>query len=315
MYQVKSPILFLIFNRPDTTQRVFDEIRKVRPKRLYIGADGARNHIPGEDILCEQSKKIIQVDWDCEVFTLYRDENLGCKFAVSEAIKWFFSNEDEGIVLEDDCLPNNFFFNFCDLLLEKYRNDNRIVHISGTKINIDREFGNASYYFSKYTNVWGWASWKRVWSQYDENLTLLQDFINGNEITNIYEDVKVTESLITLFRKTRDNIIDTWDYQYAFLNFWNNGLCVCPNFNMISNIGFNENATHTTDPNHKLSKLPFGTIIDISHPKFFVPNIEADYYLLRYIPQSTSQRIKRNILKTLSGIQNKIFLQKNVNSN
>jgi len=132
MYKIKSPVLLNIFNRPDTTRRVFEKIREGRPGKLYVAADGPRAGRPGEDALCEETRRIIHIDWDCEVHFLYRAENLGCKMGMRGTVKWFFKNEEEGIVLEDDCLPGESFFRFCDELLEKYRYDTRIAHIAGT---------------------------------------------------------------------------------------------------------------------------------------------------------------------------------------
>ena len=166
-----SPILFLIFNRPETTKKVFSAIKEVQPPRLYIAADGPRSEQPDEADHCELARTIAtKVDWDCEVKTLFRDQNLGIRIAVSQAIDWFFEQEPEGIILEDDCLPDQSFFWFCKELLEKYRNDTRIMHIGGTNFQFGKNRTNYSYYFSRYAHIWGWASWRRAWEYYDEKL-------------------------------------------------------------------------------------------------------------------------------------------------
>jgi len=153
-YNTETPILFLIFNRPSTTLHVFSQIRKMKPSRLYIAADGPRR--PEEKAVCEQVREMATaVDWDCLVFKLFRDENLGCARAISEAVSWFFDREPEGIVLEDDCLPADSFFGFCSAMLEKYRNDERIGHISGGNYQRGIVRGDGSYYFSTLTHVWG----------------------------------------------------------------------------------------------------------------------------------------------------------------
>lgn len=174
-YRARSAVLLLIFNRPETTRRVFDQIRAQQPPRLYIAADGARPNRPEEAARCAETRAIsTQVDWDCELHLLYRDQNLGCRRAVSEAITWFFEHEEAGIILEDDCLPADSFFYFCDALLEKYRHDERIHAITGTNLQMGKQWGEASYYFSRYTNIWGWASWRRVWKEYDSELSRYQ---------------------------------------------------------------------------------------------------------------------------------------------
>lgn len=294
MYKIKSPVLLMIFNRPDTTELVFEQIRKGKPDRLYIAADGARDNKQGERELCQQTRELFKIDWECEVKTLFRENNLGCKLAVSGGIKWFFENEEEGIVLEDDCLPNEDFFRFCDSLLEKYRLDSRIRHISGSKLT-SKTFGADTYYFSKLTNVWGWASWRRAWLHYDENLELLDDFINQDLLKYVYTKNTVRKYLINAFTMTRNNYINTWDYQYAFLNIWNNGLSICPNYNMICNIGFNERGTHTNEVNHKLANLPLESIGEIAHPKFFVPLIDADYSIFEMDRISLVMKVRKKL--------------------
>ena len=168
---MRSPILFLVFNRPDVTQRVFDAIRQARPPKLYIAADGPRKNKVGEVERCALVQEIVsQVDWPCEVSKLIRQENLGCKIAISSAIDWFFSKEPEGIILEDDCLPHPDFFPYCDELLERYRNNERVGMISGDNFQNGIKRGDGDYYFSQFCHIWGWASWARAWKKYDANL-------------------------------------------------------------------------------------------------------------------------------------------------
>lgn len=299
MYKIKSPVLLLIFNRPDTTQLVFEQIRKGKPDKLYIAADGPRENKEEEQILCNKTKDLLKIDWDCEVKTLYREHNLGCKMAPVGGIKWFFDNETEGIVLEDDCLPNEDFFRFCDTLLDKYRDDTRVVHISGSNLNINAKFGKDTYHFSKNTHVWGWASWRRVWANYDENLDLLDDFISQDLFKYVYPKKDIIQSIQNSLIKTKNDNADAWDYQYAFLNFWNNGLCICSNYNLISNIGFDNKGTHTQDKNHIYSKLPLESITEITHPQFFIPLLDADYNILQFVKPTLLQRVKNKIKNTI----------------
>ena len=169
-YPLTTPVLFLVFNRPDTTEKVFEAIRQAKPQKLFVAADGPRGNRLGEKEKCEQVRKIATtVDWDCEVKTLFREKNLGCKFAVSSAIDWFFKNVEEGIVLEDDCLPSQSFFWFCQELLERYRNDERVMLIGGNNRGVDF-LKNHSYFFSKYVQIWGWATWRRSWEKYDSKI-------------------------------------------------------------------------------------------------------------------------------------------------
>lgn len=256
MKNFNTPILFLIFNRLDTAQRVFDAIKLIKPRQLFIAADGHRSNINGEKEKCEAVRKYVldNINWECEVKTLFRDKNLGCKLAVSSAIDWFFENEEQGIILEDDCLPNKSFFMFCEEMLEKYKNVDEVAVISGDNFNKNK-IGDADYYFSKLPNIWGWATWKRTWKKYDLSMSLYKDFKKDNKIKNIWSKKIVQNYWIDIFDRVYANEIDTWDYQLAFTIFLNNYLCICPNKNLVSNLGFDGNFTNTVLKNKKLSNL------------------------------------------------------------
>ncbi|MDO9231860.1 MAG: acyltransferase [bacterium] len=275
-----TPILFIIFNRPDTTKRVFDEIKKAKPSKLYVAADGPRKDKEGERDLCEETRKIIeQVDWECEVKTLLRDENLGCKIGVSSAINWFFENEEMGIILEDDCLPNPSFFNFCQELLEKYKDDERIMMITGDNFQNGMQRGDESYYFSKYAFIWGWATWRRAWKHYNVNLKNLPVFKEKKQIRHIFEDKNEQKYWLNIFNLVYDGKIDTWDYQWAYAIFKNNALAIVPNVNLISNIGFGKNSTHTTGG--PLANLETFSIDIIIHPNSINQNKYSDKYIFK----------------------------------
>ena len=279
--QAKSPILFIIFNRPDTAKQVFDQIRKAKPSRLYVAADGARPGKTGEEDLCISARVVVSnIDWACEVKTLFRDANLGCKNAVSSAIDWFFDNEEEGIILEDDCLPADSFFNFCDTLLEKYRYDTRIRHITGCNLQLGKKWGNGSYYFSNMTHVWGWAGWRRVWKDYDKNLEKYESADVQEKLKNIFQDPFVIDKLKTVFDEVKAGKMDTWDYQLDFANYFNNGLTIIPNENLISNIGFNASATHTFDIDNIYANMPLGKIDEVIDPLYIMPEKQADMVVL-----------------------------------
>lgn len=273
-YDNNDPILFLIFNRLDTTSKVFEEIRKAKPKKLYIAADGARN--TEELIKCNKVRKVAtDVDWDCEIKTLFREKNLGCGRAVSEGIKWFFEQEEKGIVLEDDCLPDISFFGFCSELLKFYEYDERIGHICGSNFQNGQIRGEASYYFSGLTHVWGWASWRRVWKDYDFNLKTLPNFNPKLEAFPAHQPFAAT--WFRNFSNVALGHIDTWDYQYAYLNLIKGYKAIMPNINLISNIGVGADATHTLDE-HPFAALSLGHLKEINHPELLIQNVEADMY-------------------------------------
>jgi uncharacterized protein (UPF0128 family) len=280
-YQTTSPVLFIIYNRPDLAKLVFAEIKKVKPEKLYLAADGPSAKRTNDIILCNNARAIInEVDWNCEVKTLFRDDNAGCKVAVSSAISWFFENEEMGIILEDDCVPDNSFFYFCDTLLAKYKTDTRIRLISGCNLQNGHIHGDASYYFSNLSHVWGWASWRRVWKEYKVDLSHLELTKVRHLLENIFNEQLVTESWVQIISDLQQNKIDTWDYQFALLNLLNNGLSVIPNMNLIKNIGFRADATHTNESNNKYANLPTNEMINITHPLFMTAEKKADQYTL-----------------------------------
>lgn len=239
----ETAILFLIFNRPDTTQRVFEQIRKVKPKRLYVAADGPRIHVAADVEKCAETRHIIQgIDWDCDLKTLYRNDNQSCGPAVSEAISWFFEQEEEGIILEDDCLPESTFFTYCNELLKKYRNSTKVMMISGTKL-VEYNIPPDDYYFTRYANIWGWASWRRAWSTYQFTINDDKDAINNT--LKILPSKSEKGYWLSEFLKVKSKKINTWDYQLLYTIWQQDGLAISPSTNLIKNIGFHNNSTRT----------------------------------------------------------------------
>lgn len=248
MQNLTSPTLFIIFNRPDTTRRVFESIRIAKPARLYIAADGPRSNKLGEKERCDEVRKLTeQIDWPCEVKRLYRETNLGCKQAVSDAITWFFQHEEQGIILEDDCLPDQSFFRFTGQMLEQYKNDTSIFHINGSNFlsETDSSLIGDSYYFSKNVHVWGWASWRRAWNLYNIDMKGIDDPLIQKNIKSQFKDKKIGRFWVALFKHIRDKNVDTWDAQWAYTVLISEGICITPKENLIENIGFTSEGTHT----------------------------------------------------------------------
>lgn len=301
-YYTKSAVLFIVFNRPDATRRVFEAIAAVQPKRLYLAADGARTGKPDDAELCTQVRAITeQITWACEVNTLFRSTNLGCKEAVSSAIGWFFEHEEEGIILEDDCLPSASFFSFCDELLERYRHDSRISMVSGSNLQQGKVWGQCSYYFSTMTLIWGWASWRRVWNSYDKELLLYSEPEVVRQLSKVLPNKYLHQSWVQLFRDLKAGKIDTWDLQFAFINYFNSRISIVPNQNLITNIGYGPFATHTTNTDSIYAAIPLTHITEpLTHSPYFVPETEADTEVLNYqfnIAQRTRDQLPRRRFK------------------
>ena len=279
-YSLKTPVLFLIFNRPETTQKVFTAIKKAKPPRLYVAADGPRVEKPDEAGQCALARSIAtNVDWDCEVKTLFRKQNLGCRLAVSRANEWFFENETEGIILEDDCLPDQSFFWFCQELLELYRNDTRIMHIGGSNFQFEKNRTDYSYYFSRYAHVWGWASWRRAWRYFDEKMRLWPEAKQNEILRHWADDWRFIRYWKNIFEKTAIGKTEAWSYQWNFACWSQNGLSVVPSVNLVSNLGFSEKATHTTKKS-QLAQMSINSIkFPMNHPNLVVRHWKADRYV------------------------------------
>jgi hypothetical protein len=276
----ETPILFLIFNRPEITQRVFEEIKKQKPKYLYVAADGARPDVPEDVKNCKDTRDLLLngINWDCEVKTLFRDENLGCGKAPSEAITWFFENVEQGIILEDDCLPHASFFRYCETLLEKYKHYENVYVISGNNFQDGIQRGEASYFFSNYSHTWGWASWRRAWKHYDHKISQLDSFKKNKLINKIDNRNAFKAYWIQNFENVikRDSA-HIWDYQWMFAIWNKRGITVLPNVNLISNIGFGKDATHTMGDS-LLANMQTQDIGTILHPKTIKVDKKADRY-------------------------------------
>jgi hypothetical protein len=282
------PVLFLTFNRLDTTKQVFEVICKVAPSRLYIASDGPRDNREGEKEKIEAVRDYIlgSINWDCEVKKLFRDKNLGCGKAPAEAITWFFENEEMGIILEDDCLPSITFFPYCKELLEEYKDDEQIYHIAGNNplTEIKTPY---SYYFARIQHCWGWATWRRAWNQFNYSIVDLDNFIIKKKIDNIFTRSADKNYWLDIFKEMEKyEKDDIWDYQWTYTIFNNNGICINPSKNLITNIGFGIDATHTSTNDTGIIYQERFEINEINHPT----QIQIDNRLVNKI-----NKIKFNI--------------------
>ena len=303
-FKARTPVAFMIFKRPETTKKVFEAIRQVKPAKLLVIADGPREQVPGEAEECAATRKIIEdIDWDCEVLKNYSTTNLGCKKRVSSGIDWVFDNVEEAIILEEDCLPHTTFFPFCENLLEKYRDDNRIFSISGQNLLFGNKRTEYSYYFSRHTYVWGWATWKRAWQHYDLEMKLWPEIKTSGFLHDILVDPQAVKEWNKSFQELYDGQIDTWDYQLMFSCWVNSGINIHPNSNLISNIGFGTESTHTSRKKSKYAEIPIeATNFPLKHPPFVIYDKQADDYVQQNVYRHSSliERIALKIEKTIA---------------
>lgn len=280
-FQLTTAVAFIIFNRPDTTERVFLEIAKAKPPKLLVVGDGPRSDCPGEAERVIATRDIIRrVDWICEVLTNYSDLNLGCKRRVSSGLDWVFEQVEEAIILEDDCLPDPTFFRFCQEMLEHYRHDQRIGMVSCANFQFGHRRNGNSYYFSKYSFIWGWASWRDRWiGCFDVAMAKWPRIIDEDCLADMVGSTHEVRYWQRVFERVYRGEIDTWDYQWFFANWLEGRVNIVPAVNLISNIGHDENATHTRDNNSHLANMTRGQIsFPITHSPGIFNDIQADQF-------------------------------------
>jgi len=286
--ELETPVLLVIFNRPGTTKAVFESVRAVRPTRLYVAADGPRADVEGEAQRCDKARRIASaVDWGCKLETRFQDKNVGLDVHVSSAIDWFFELEEEGILLEDDCVPDPSFYRFCAELLGYYRETPEVMHVSGDNFQFGRRRGRGSYYFSKYPFIWGWATWRRAWKSYD--------------ITAASPDVQGS----------------TWDAQWLHALERNRGVAIAPNLNLVTNIGFGEGATHTKTM-ERYSRLPARAMdFPLRHPSGIRIDRAADtlsYYVIfrniRHIRFMWAHQLWDFVYRTLKNVKKELLARR-----
>jgi hypothetical protein len=297
-YQIKSPVAFMVFNRPRLTKQVFARIAEAQPGKLLIIADGPRSHVPGEDEKCREVRRIVDdIDWDCDLSVNFADANLGCRNRVSSGLDWVFGQSESAIILEDDCLPSPSFFRYCDELLERYRDEPRVMTVCGT--NLLRESpSDYSYLFTTHCSVWGWATWKRAWSTYDVDLSSWAE----KKLENPFRRLPLRPKEVKGLMRTLDNLaeknpanrtLDTWDFQWFYNCYVRDGLAITPAVNLVSNIGFGADATHTVGAAHKLANIPSQDLkFPLEHPATIELSLEyEERYYKKMIRKDFSERV------------------------
>ncbi len=279
-FQLKTPVVLIIFKRPDTTKKVFEAIRQAKPPRLLVIADGSRSDRPGEAEKCAAAREIIdRVDWDCEILKNYSEINLGCAKRVSSGLDWVFEQVPEAIILEDDCIPHPTFFRFCEELLETYRHDDQIIAISGQNVQFGRRRTDYSYYFSRYNHCWGWATWKRAWKYYDFEMKLWPEIKANNFLSDILLDPEAVKCWSRIFQSAYDGHSIIWDDRWTFAAWINSKLSILANVNLISNTGFGLESTNTNNEKSPYSNLAVEAIeFPMKHPPYVIRDTQADRF-------------------------------------
>lgn len=270
----KSAVLLIIFNRLDTTKLVFEAIRRAKPPRLYLAADGPRAYSNTDGVNCQMARSIINaVDWDCEVKTLFRERNLGCKYAVSGAIDWFFEHEQMGIILEDDVLPTDQFFEFCDAMLIRYEFEESVMMIGGVN-HYPTPDSQLSYFFSEHFVIWGWATWRRAWKKYSVEIEEISpQHLNFNFLKDKLNNWRSLLHFVDSLNKVSRGEINTWDYQWSYACLINSGMCIVPKVNLISNIGVHGTHANSVTNSHFMQT----GILDVPYSHNYYLTVNKDY--------------------------------------
>ena len=251
-----APVVLFVFNRPDTTARVIEAVSRTKPSRLFVVADGPREHVSNDRRFCAEVRNIIQtgVDWPCELLTNYSEINLGCRRRIVTGMEWVFSLADEAIVLEDDCVAHPDFFLFARQMLEKYRDSTHVLHINGTNVQGRTEEVRASHFFSAYSLPWGWATWKRAWAHYNVDMTSFAPFVERGGIAAKFKHSRQRKFFLNRYLGHCDPSTPSWDWQWIFTTLALNAYAVTPDSNLISNVGDGDDALH--GPNHPYCRMP-----------------------------------------------------------
>jgi len=278
-----APVLLIVFNRPDLTRQVLQAVAGAAPRRLFVAADGPRPGRAEDQRLCRAVLDLVRssVRWPCTLEILERGENLGCGRGPASAISWFFERVEEGIILEDDCLPAPEFFPFCSSLLAHYRDEPRVGQVAGFNCQFGRTRGDGSYYFSQYFHCWGWATWRRAWRDFDYHMTDYPQFLRDNGLERLFSRRSVREFWKGNFDSAIRGDGTIWDYQWVYCNLKAGRLSAVPNWNMIRNIGFGSDATHTRERDPRLPPVNPRPNSELVHPGAVAPDLEADEFTYR----------------------------------
>jgi hypothetical protein len=305
--RLNTPVVLIIFRRPETTQKVFETIRQAQPRQLLVIADGPNPDRPGEAEQCAQARAIIdRVDWDCEVIKRYSDINLGCARSVSSGLSWAFSLVEEAIILEDDCLPHPSFFPFCAELLARYRHDSRVTSISGQNVQFGRRRTEYDYYFSAFNHIWGWATWRRAWQNFDFEIKRWPEFRDQGLLNHLWHDRVAVRYWTKIFNlQFSDPVIQqkNWDYQWTFSCWCQSGLGIISNVNLVSNLGFDGSGTNIVSSQGEFAAR-YGQIhtqgleFPLQHPPFVLRNLAADQFTQKTLFHKSRLQQLKEVIKS-----------------
>lgn len=315
-FEVDIPIALIFFNRPEPLRIVFNAIKEARPSKLFLIQDGAREARPNDELNIKKCKDIVaEIDWECEVYRNYSETNLGCGMRIYSGISWCFEHVDRLCIIEDDCKPTIDYFKFCEELLEKYKDDQRIDMISGMNNLETYDVTPYSYIFARTGSIWGWATWKRVWDTVDYELSFMEDEDALRLINNLNQPKRITYDLIRNGEKKHASLregdkLTSWSYQRGMNMYLNSRLVIVPHKNLITNIGLTEDSVHAVNSIKKIPKAmqrlffmkTYEMKFPLRHPKYIIQDVEFDEKLYRITYPNKMVMIKRKVESLLRRI-------------
>lgn len=310
----KTPVSFHIFNRPHSTRSVFKQIKSIMPSKLFITADGPRDDVITDQENCSEARSIVnEIDWECEIFTNFSKTNRGSYVSTSKGISWVFEHVERAIILEDDCIPHHSFFKFCEELLDYYENDKRIALISGTNFLFNKYKPKQSYYFSRYTHLWGWATWKRTWEEIDFSMSNWPEFRDMKGLELSFKKQHELHYWQQIMQQMYEGVKGPhWDYLLLLSLFMNNSLTIRPSVNLINNSGYGVDSTHFAKKSAFHDVKTININFPLNHPLFICKDIKADEItellefsggLNTFLAQKIKNYIPQNVLSLLKIIR------------
>ncbi len=297
------PVAYIIFNRPDLTQATFSALIKQQPTELFIIADGPRPGHPTDAVRCRETRASVEhIDWPCHVHRNYSDSNLGCRKRVLSGLDWVFSEVDRAIILEDDCLPHPDFYTFCQTMLDRYENDERIWVASGSNFQNGKRRGDASYYFSRFNHCWGWATWRRAWQQNEPQMSFWPQWKQSQEWKAMWPHRRMRSYWEEIFDRMYREEIDSWAYSWKASAWYHGGLTATPNVNLVSNIGFGPEATHT-QVESPVSRLQVASLGPIVHPERVEVHKKADNFTYWFAFKGRRQGFKKQVIRSVTKLK------------
>ena len=295
------PVVIIVFNRPDTTRKLLSTLKIIEPAKLFVIADAAREGVADESEKVKATRNLIEdIDWPCEISKNYADKNMGCMNRVSTGLDWVFGQVDRAIILEDDCVPVEDYFLFCEELLEMYSDDERIMSISGTRLSPEIDCQGTSYTFSRYGICWGWATWSRAWQLYDSELRAYKPIMKSGYLSFYLGGLRPSLYWQYILGRVYKGKINSWAYRWMFSHWVNDGKSIVPSKNLVTNIGVGNDATHTKDNNKFLGRKAYNLDKPLVHPENFIQDYKMDAWI-------ENNFYSKSIVVRIKWLLNKLF--------